>query len=69
MAKQTTTVRYSAKEIETKLARGEDQTDYAREVTDAEIAEQIAGDPDLVVPENWEEMAFRGVPAVGRETR
>jgi len=69
MARKENIVSYSAAEIERMLAEGEDRTDYGREVSAEEIERQIASDPALVVPDNWEELAFRGVPAVGKENK
>ena len=69
MAKKEHIVRYTLDEIREKIARGEDRTDYDREVSEEEIERQIASDPDLAVPENWEELALKGVPPIGRENK
>jgi uncharacterized protein (DUF4415 family) len=55
-------VRYTAAEIDAKLAAGEDRTDWSREDTYEEIEAQIAADPDLAVPDNWEETVRPGFP-------
>ena len=62
MVKRDDTVRYTASEIDAMIARGEDRTDWSREDTDEEIEAQIASDPDLAVPDNWEELAVPGFP-------
>ena len=48
MAKKERIVRYSAKELAAKRERGESRSDWARAaaMTDAEIAADIASDPD-----------------------
>ena len=69
MGKKENIVRYSMEEIKEKLARGEDRTDYDREVSEEEIERQIASDPDLYVPDNWRDLAFRGLPPMGRENK
>ena len=69
MARKEYIVRYTLDEIREKIARGEDRTDYDRAVGEEEIEWQIASDPDLAVPENWEELAFKGIPPIGRENK
>src|SRR3546814_9127419 len=69
MGKKENIVRYSMEEIKEKLARGEGKTDFDREVSEEEIERQIASDPDLYVPDNWRELAFRGLPPMGRENK
>ena len=69
MAKKEHIVSYSMEEIKEKIARGEDQTDYEREDSQEEIERQIAEDPDLAVPDNWEELVFLGLPPLGRENK
>ena len=69
MSKNGSIASHTQDEINEKLARGDDQTDYAHKVSQDEIKRQIAEDPDLAVPDNWEEMAFRGLPPIGRENK
>ena len=65
MKKKNDTVRYTAKQIKAKIARGEDQTDWGKadamtgKKLDASIradADDVQGDPD------WTQ-AFIGIPA------
>jgi uncharacterized protein (DUF4415 family) len=69
MAKKERIVRYSMDEIKAMIARGEGKTDCDREVSEEEIERQIASDPDLFVPDNWEETIIRGIPAIGKENK
>lgn len=48
MKRSGTIVSYTSEEIKQLIARGEDQSDWARAnaMTDAEVAAAIAGDPD-----------------------
>lgn len=62
MARKDDTVRYTADEIAAMLAAGKGRTDFLREDTDEEIEAQIASDPDLAVPDNWEELSVPGFP-------
>ena len=48
------------------IAAGEDRTDWSRNDTYEEIEAQIASDPDLAVPDNWEELAR---PAIASSQR
>ncbi len=69
MAKKERIGRHSMDEIKAMLASGEDRTDYGREVPQDEIERQIAEDPDLFVPDDWEETIIRGVPEIGKENK
>jgi uncharacterized protein (DUF4415 family) len=65
MAKKNDTVRHTAREIKTRLARGEDRTDWKkiRATTGAELEASIAADHDDLQGEpDWTE-AVMGVPA------
>lgn len=62
MAKKDDIVRYTAEEIDAMIAAGEDRTDWSRNDTYEEIEAQIASDPDLAFPDNWEELARTGFP-------
>ena len=62
MAKKENIVRYTAAEVQEMLAREGDRTDYDREVSQEEIEQQIASDPDLAVPENWKDLVVEGIP-------
>lgn len=52
-------VKYSAREISEKIAKGEDRTDWARveALTDADIEHAMRGDPDWAdhIDVNWDE--------------
>src|SRR5687767_13092035 len=62
MAKKDDIVRYTAEEIDAMIAAGESRTDWSRNDSYEEIEAQIASDPDLAVPDNWEELARPGFP-------
>ena len=55
---------YTAHEISTMLARGASRTDWARvrATTDKDVARDMAADPDLALPEDWEALARPGLP-------
>jgi uncharacterized protein len=63
MAKKGTTVGSVADGTDAKLSRG-GRTDWARvdATTQEEVERQIAGDPDLAVPVDWEKTLVRGLP-------
>lgn len=69
MPKKENIVRYTADQINEMLARGEGKTNYERVDSDEEILRQIATDPDLAVPDNWEELVYKGIPPIGRENK
>ena len=69
MPKKENFVRYTADEIKELIARDGDKTNYDRVDSDEEILRQIATDPDLAVPENWEELVYKGIPPIGRENK
>jgi uncharacterized protein (DUF4415 family) len=64
MVKKNDTVRYTAKQIEKKLKRGEDRTDWAKieRTTGVAVAASIACDPDDIETEPDWTMAVAGVP-------
>lgn len=64
MEKRGTIVSYTAEEIDEMLARGEDRTDWAAvgATTQEDVERQIAGDPDLALPADWEKTVIRGLP-------
>lgn len=55
---------YTAEKVDAMLARGEDRTDWARvqAMVEADVARDMAADPDLAVPENWQALARPGLP-------
>ena len=56
MRKRGNIVSYSAEELKEMIARGEDQTDWARvdAMTEAELEAAIASDPDWAdIPRDW----------------
>ena len=62
-------VRYTAEEIDARLARGESRTDWARvkAMTEKELEASIAADPDDVhAPVDWEK-AVKGLPPGKRD--
>ena len=65
MAKKSDIVRYSAKQIERKIKRGEDRTDWTkiRRTTGAEVEASFAADPDDIENEPDWTKAIIGVPA------
>src|SRR5271165_389824 len=65
MRKKTDTVRYSAKQIKAKIARGEDRTDWrkANAVTGRKLEASIRADVDDVQGEPDWTQATMGVPA------
>ena len=65
MKKKTATVRYTAKQIKARIARGEDRTDWrkASAVTGKKLEASIRADPDDVRDElDWTH-AVMGIPA------
>jgi uncharacterized protein (DUF4415 family) len=69
MARKGRIARHSVKEIDTMLARGEDQTDWAKvdAKTEADLAADTASDPSRDgVPEDWYKRAHA---AMGPLTR
>lgn len=67
MRKKSTTVSYSSEEIDEMIARGEDQTDWAKldAMTEEELQAAIADDPDwqgFPPPEEWSKHAIIGLP-------
>ena len=69
MTKKEHIVRYSMDEIKAMRARGEGKTDFTTPTDYAEVERQIATDPDLAVPDNWEEIAFVGLPPLGKNNK
>lgn len=74
MRKKENIVRYTAEEIDAMLARGEDQTDWARVMakTEEELAADMASDPAWDgVPEDWVSHTHlaSGPPAPRRENK
>ena len=65
MRKKSGTVRYTAKEIRTKIARGEDRTNWAKAnaVTGAKLDASIRADVDDVQGEPDWTQAVMGVPS------
>lgn len=64
MAKKNNIVRYSMEEIKAKIARGEDQTSWAKiaSMTEAELEASIAADPDEAGMEMDWSKAMIGMP-------
>jgi uncharacterized protein (DUF4415 family) len=64
MAKKNDIVRYTAEDIASKLARGEDRTDWAKvdAMTEADIQAAIAADPDDIKDEPDWTRAVMGIP-------
>lgn len=69
VAKKERIVRYTMDEIKEMLARCEDATDYGRFDSEAEIDKQTNADPDLFVPDDWEETIVRGASTIGKENK
>jgi uncharacterized protein (DUF4415 family) len=65
MRKKNGTVRYTAKQIKAKIARGEDRTNWAKAnaVTGSKLEASIRADPDDVHGEPDWTRAVMGVPA------
>lgn len=65
MRKKNGTVRYSARQIKTKIARGEDRTDWAKAdtMTGKKLEKSIRADPDDLQAEPDWTLAVMGVPA------
>lgn len=66
MEKRENIVRYSAEELAAMRARGESRTDWAKieAMTEEEIREARASDPDSAMPpEDWDEIMI-GIPDV-----
>ena len=65
MRKKSDTVRYTAKQIETGIARGEDRTDWhkANAVTGKRLEASIRADVDDILEEPDWAQAIMGVPA------
>jgi uncharacterized protein (DUF4415 family) len=65
MKKKNDTVRYTAKQIKAKIARGEDRTDWgkANAMTGKKLEASIRADPDDVQGEPDWTQAMMGVPA------
>jgi uncharacterized protein (DUF4415 family) len=62
--------RYTAEELRAMVARGEDQTDWARldAMTEAELEAAIASDPDWAdIPRDWYKHATPHYPAALRK--
>jgi uncharacterized protein (DUF4415 family) len=56
-------VRYTREEIRAMLARGEDQTDWARvKAMSQDEADRLADEEDGPLPEGWEKTIVLGVP-------
>jgi len=56
-------------EAKAMIARGEGKTDYDRVDSEEEIERQIASDPDLFVPDDWEETIIQGIPEIGKKKK
>lgn len=69
MAKNARISSYSLDEIITMRARGEGKTDLSGSLLEAEIEAQIAADPDLSVPENWQDSVVPGLPDITRSNK
>jgi uncharacterized protein (DUF4415 family) len=69
MARKEHIVSYTMDEIKAMIARGESKTDFDREDSQEEIERQIAEDPDLFVPDNWEETIIWGIPEIGKKNK
>ena len=69
MAKKERIVRYSMDEIKALLEKEGARTDYTTPTDYAEVERQIATDPDLAVPDNWEDIAFVGLPPFGKNNK
>ena len=74
MKKNGNIVSYSMDEIKEMIARGEDKTDYDRVVTYEEIEAQIAADPELAVPDDWQDriianVDFSSIETIGRDLK
>ena len=65
MRKKSDTVRYTAKQIKAKIARGEDRTDWrkANAVTGKKLEASIRADVDEVLGEPDWKHAIMGIPA------
>jgi uncharacterized protein (DUF4415 family) len=65
MRRRGATVSYTPEEIDAMLARGESRTDWVRVrgTSEADVARDVAADPDLAVPEDWEALARPGLPS------
>lgn len=60
---------YTQADVDGMIARGETYGDRARHrasapLSDAELARMTAEDPDLAMPENWQALAFKGLPTL-----
>jgi uncharacterized protein (DUF4415 family) len=56
-------VRYTREEIKAMLARGEDQTDWARvKAMSQDEADRLADEEDGPLPEGWEKTIVLGIP-------
>jgi uncharacterized protein (DUF4415 family) len=69
MKKTGGTTRYTAEQIDAKLARGESRTDWARvkRMTEEELEATITADPDDVhAPLDWNK-AVKGLPPAKRD--
>ena len=63
MQKRGRIVRASADEIRAMLARGEDQTDWARvKAMSQDEADRLADEEDGPLPEGWEKTIVLGIP-------
>ena len=63
MQKKGRFVRYTREEIRAMLARGEDQTDWARvRAMPQEEVERLAEEEDGPLPEGWEKTIALGIP-------
>jgi uncharacterized protein (DUF4415 family) len=63
MQKRGRFVRYTGEEIRAMLARGEDQTDWARvRAMPQEEVERLADEEDGPLPEGWEKTIVLGIP-------
>ena len=63
MQKKGRFVRYTRDEIKAMLARGEDQTDWARvRAMSQDEADRLADEEDGPLPEGWEKTIVLGIP-------
>jgi uncharacterized protein (DUF4415 family) len=63
MQKRGRFARYTGEEIRAMLARGEDQTDWARvRAMPQEEVERLADEEDGPLPEGWEKTIVLGIP-------
>lgn len=64
MKRKGNIVRYTAKEIDAMIARGEDRTDWARvQAMPQEEVERLADEDDGPLPEGWEKTVILGLPS------